>query len=256
MAKRFIKLYEQITRWGWYTNVNTAHLFIHLLLKANYGESECAGQKICRGQMLTSLPALAADTGLTVKEVRTALAHLVKTGEVADKSTNKFRLITITKYNEYQASETADPDRQKAAKGQTGGSPEAGSGHHNKKNKDDLKDCLEKREDKEAPGQFVPPTVAEVRDYVNAHGLDMTSSKFIDYYTGNGWMIGSTPMTDWRAAARVWAQREKDRKNQYYENPAHNYHQRDYSGEQEAAVNRMMARIEEEHIRRIMEMDD
>ena len=63
MAKRFIKLYEQITRWGWYTNVNTAHLFIHLLLKANYGESECAGQKICRGQMLTSLPALAAGHG-------------------------------------------------------------------------------------------------------------------------------------------------------------------------------------------------
>ena len=240
MAKRFIKLYEQITRWGWYTNVNTAHLFIHLLLKANYGDSECAGQRICRGQMLTSLPALASDTGLTVKEVRTALAHLVKTGEVADQSNNRFRLITITKYNEYQASETDDPDSRKAAKGQAVGSLRAGSGHHHKKNKEDLNIISEKREDKEANGPFVPPTAEEVRNYANALGLDMTASQFVDYYTGNGWMIGSTPMKDWRAAARVWAQREKDRKNQHCDNPAQNYHQRDLSGAQEAAFDRMM----------------
>ena len=72
----------------------------------------------------------------------------------------------------------------------------------------------------------------------------MTSSEFIDYYQSNGWMVGSTPMRDWRAAARTWARRQKERGKPDLL-PAQDYHQRDYSGAQEAAFERMMEQIRE-----------
>ena len=77
MAGRFIKLYEQITHWGWYQDGNTFRLFIHLLLKANYDDSVFEGVPVKRGQVVTSLPRLSKETGMTVMEIRTAIKHLI-----------------------------------------------------------------------------------------------------------------------------------------------------------------------------------
>ena len=37
----------------------------------------------------------------------------------------------------------------------------------------------------------------------------MDPQGFVDYYTSNGWKVGSHTMKDWRAAARNWARKEK-----------------------------------------------
>ena len=115
-AGGYISLHRQILDWGWFKNANTLQLFIYLLLAANFTDGVFEGQVIKRGQIATSLPALAKNTGLSVKEVRTALKHLIGTGEVADSSSNRFRVITIVKYDEYQR--RAD---KKAGKGQAKG---------------------------------------------------------------------------------------------------------------------------------------
>ena len=133
MAGRFIKLYEKMLSWEWYHDINTFRLFIHLLLKANYKDTNWKGIVILRGQLVTSLPSLASQTGLTTRQVRVSLDKLKMTGEVADKVTNRYRLITIVKYDEYQSdgrqngSQTADKtagkrqadDRQMTGKCQT-----------------------------------------------------------------------------------------------------------------------------------------
>ena len=36
MANRWVKLFEKITEWEWYKDSNTARVFFHLLVKANY----------------------------------------------------------------------------------------------------------------------------------------------------------------------------------------------------------------------------
>ena len=36
-------------------------------------------------------------------------------------------------------------------------------------------------------------------------GYSIRASKFIDYYTSNGWKVGKNPMKDWKAAVRSWA---------------------------------------------------
>ena len=37
---------------------------------------------------------------------------------------------------------------------------------------------------------------------------------FMDHYTSNGWMVGSNPMKDWKAAIRTWEQRQGNERPQ------------------------------------------
>ena len=56
--------------------------------------------------------------------------------------------------------------------------------------------------------RFVPPTQAEIEAYVREAKLAMDPQEFLDYYTANGWKVGSHAMKDWHAAARNWARKE------------------------------------------------
>lgn len=98
----FVKLYRKILGWEWYTDVPTKTLFIHLLIVANRYPTRWRGQEIKTGQKITSLANLAEETGLTLQQTRTALKKLEKNGELSIKSTNKFTLITVENYAEYQ----------------------------------------------------------------------------------------------------------------------------------------------------------
>ena len=75
----FIVIYRDILNWEWYTDVNTAHLFVHCILKANHTDANWRGVEIKRGSFITSLQSLSTETGLTVKQVRNSLEKLEKT---------------------------------------------------------------------------------------------------------------------------------------------------------------------------------
>lgn len=86
----------------WYTDPFTMHLLRHCRLRANFENNKWRGITVERGQFITSLKTLSTETGLSVKQVRTALEKLEKTGYVASKATNKNRIITVVFYNEEQ----------------------------------------------------------------------------------------------------------------------------------------------------------
>ena len=123
----FVKLYRKILGWEWYTDVPTKTLFIHLLIVANRYPARWRGQEIKAGQKITSLANLAEETGLTLKQVRTALKKLEKSGEITSKGANKFTLITIENYALYQGCDDEE-GKQKANKGQTKGKQKANKG--------------------------------------------------------------------------------------------------------------------------------
>lgn len=52
------------------------------------------------------------------------------------------------------------------------------------------------------PKRFVPPTLAEVQSYVAERQSPVDPQGFIDFYESKGWMVGKTPMKDWKAACR------------------------------------------------------
>ena len=116
MDEPYIKLYKKLLKWEWYDDPNTKVLFLHCLLKANYQETRWHGVSLEPGQFITSLPKLAEELNLSIKQVRVALDHLKQSGEVADKGQTKYRIITVLKWDEYQGQ-----GRQRADKGQTKG---------------------------------------------------------------------------------------------------------------------------------------
>ena len=57
--------------------------------------------------------------------------------------------------------------------------------------------------------RFTAPTIEDVEQYAKEKGLNMNAERFVDYYASKGWRVGSSPMKDWRAAARNWAARDE-----------------------------------------------
>lgn len=98
----FVKISRSILDWEWYEDVVSRCVFFHCILRANWKDTEWKGQKIKRGQFVTSLSNLARETGFTVRQTRTALDHLQSTGELTNLSTSKYRIITVNNYNKFQ----------------------------------------------------------------------------------------------------------------------------------------------------------
>lgn len=102
----YIKLYRKMLEWDWYDDTNTKVVFLHLLLTANYKDTEWHGIPLKRGDVVTSIHKLATDLKLSDQNVRTALSHLKLTGEITSKSHRKFSIISIKNYNQYQEDNT------------------------------------------------------------------------------------------------------------------------------------------------------
>lgn len=67
------------------------------------------------------------------------------------------------------------------------------------------KDSIGKESGADKPptrSRFVPPTLEEVAAYVQERGSKVDPQGFIDFYAAKGWLIGKTPMKDWKAACR------------------------------------------------------
>lgn len=98
----FIKIDRNIMRWRWFKNKNTLIVFLWLLIEANVSDHEFEHEIIHRGEVATSFRNIGISTGLTIQEVRTAFLHLKSTGEITSRSCNRYQVITITNYNQYQ----------------------------------------------------------------------------------------------------------------------------------------------------------
>lgn len=101
----WIKLHKKFLEWGWYKEPFMVQLFIHLLLLANFEDKEWKGINIKRGQVITGRYSLSENTGISAQSIRTCLKKLKSTSEITIKSTNKYSIITIVKYNDYQNNE-------------------------------------------------------------------------------------------------------------------------------------------------------
>lgn len=116
----YIKLYRRMMKWGWYTDTPTKCVFLHLLFVASYEGYYYKGVYLEPGQTVASIRQIATDTGLTVKQVRTAINHLKRTQEVAQSTNGKISVFTINNYAQYQG-EGTDKGKQRAQKGHSEG---------------------------------------------------------------------------------------------------------------------------------------
>ncbi len=98
----FLKLCRDILEWGWYKTPVVCRLFIHCLLEANYKDNIWYNISIERGSFITSHGELAERTGLSRKQVQTALKKLSKTNDLIVESNKRYTKITIINYEKLQ----------------------------------------------------------------------------------------------------------------------------------------------------------
>lgn len=106
-----MRLHRQLLEWEWFDNSQMVHIWVYFLLKANYQDNKWHGIDIPRGSFITSLDTICKDTGLSLQSVRTCMNKLKSTGEITIKSTNKYSVITICKYETYNF-EYSDANKQ------------------------------------------------------------------------------------------------------------------------------------------------
>lgn len=88
------------------------------------------------------------------------------------------------------------------------------------------------KESEEKKPRFYPPTLEELKKYIDDNKYNVDPERFIDYYTANGWTVGKNRMKDWKAAVRNWDRSQKSGGRMRQESTAKtkfsNFEQRSY----------------------------
>ena len=57
---------------------------------------------------------------------------------------------------------------------------------------------------------FLKPTIEDVEYYCKERNSIIDAELFFDYYESIGWIVGKSPMKDWKATIRTWEKREDE----------------------------------------------
>ena len=63
---------------------------------------------------------------------------------------------------------------------------------------------------KKGSSRFQKPTIEEIRQYCLEKGYNVDAEQFFNFYESKGWVVGKSPMKNWRAAVCTWNKREKE----------------------------------------------
>ena len=102
MNESWIKLFRKFLDWEWFHDDAMVKMWLYLLLMANYEDRKWQGGVVKRGELVTSIPTLMRDLNRTKQQIRTSLLRLVNTKEITLKTTHRYTIITICKYESYQ----------------------------------------------------------------------------------------------------------------------------------------------------------
>ena len=206
----WIKLHRSLKYWRYYDDTNAVRLLIHLLVSVNYEPKKWHEITVEAGQLVCSWDTLSRETGLSKQQVRTSMTKLEKSGEVTRKTTNKWQLISLTKWDELQDVNTQITD--KPTHKQHTSNTQITPTKESKENKE-----VKETKNRERGYKFSPPTIEEVEDYFFEKGLNdykIEAQKFWHYYEANGWKVGKNKMKKWKSAASGWISRIENFKNQ------------------------------------------
>lgn len=152
----WVKIHRAVLDWGWADIPEMFSFWMHLILSANHEDKEWHSMVIPRGSLVTTTEKLSIQTGLSISQVRTALTRLTKGGEIEVNSTNKFSIVTICKYADYQddlRSESQTNDKQIANESQSNRNQIATNKKERREEKEDISSDISKKKktDKTSP---------------------------------------------------------------------------------------------------------
>lgn len=200
---RFDAGFVKVPRW-WWTALEKApaawaKVWVFVAMEANISPRPFEGRTIQPGQLVTSVAKLARECGVTVDQTRAALRAIQKANAGTIETTSKYSVITL-----FESNGCGDPSLMKS---QTESQTESQAlSQTNPKREPNNKKNREGRIERGA--KFSPPTPAEVSAYGAEMGFQIDGDRFCDFYASKGWIVGKSPMKDWRAAVRSWKARD------------------------------------------------
>lgn len=202
MDNGWIKLHRKFLDWEWFNIDHMTKVFLFLLLSANHEDKEWQGRVIKRGQLVTGRDSLSKKTGVSHQSIRTCITRLKSTSEITIESTNKYTIITITKYEDYQGSN--EESTSKSTSKSTNEQPTTNQQLTTNKN---IRIKELKNKDTKHSRNIIPPEKEWVEKYCLERKNGIDAQVFIDHYTNTNWRIGKPPgypMKDWEASIRTW----------------------------------------------------
>ena len=196
-------------------------LWVHLLCSAAYEPTPAllGGKSIILqpGQLTTGRKQLAVNSGISESKVERTLKAFENAQLIEQQKTNKNRLISILSWYESQPSEQQNERPVNNKRTTTEQRADTLEEEKNIRNKTIGADRPPRAK------RFTPPTLAEDQSYVAERHSAVDPQGFIDFYEAKGWLVGKTPMKDWKAACRnaeKWERWEHDAKQSNPEQPA------------------------------------
>jgi hypothetical protein len=198
----WIKLHRKMSKWEWASDSNTFSLAIHFLLDASHEETKVKGIKLEAGQLIYGRKKWSAKTGLSEQNLRTCINRLIESDFLTSKSTNKYTIVTIEKWDEYQMKE------EKSTSKLTNHQPAT---NHIQECKEEIyKDYIYYKKGNLLQRDFIPPD--EWLDIALQHGFALgEASKHFQIF--KNWHIANeVSYADWTAAWEVWLIKQKDKR--------------------------------------------
>lgn len=202
----YIKLFRKLVKWRWYQDSVVKDLFLHCLIFASFRDFNWMDQMLKAGQFVTSYKNLSQELGFSVQQIRTALKKLESTGEITSKSTNKFTVITVVNWANYQSDEdyiNTESNNRTTNEQQTDNKRTTNEQQHRKNNKNNknIKNS-EKR-------TCVRPLLSQISDFIKANNLNVDAEKFFKHYSERDWLTADgKPIDDWQSVVRSWSKKE------------------------------------------------
>lgn len=199
----YIKIWRQLTSWEWYDDPNTLRVFLHLLLNASWAPNKWQGITLQPGQLVTGRKKLAAELKLSERKIRTSLTKLKSTSEIAIKTTSKYSIITICKWETYQPDEATKRPAKRPAERPTSDQQTTTTkeGKEYKEYKEGVPPPSPQRKKK----MFTPPSFDEVKEYATTRNRTDLTKSFFDYYHEGDWQDKEgKPVKNWKQKFITW----------------------------------------------------
>lgn len=221
MENSWVKLHRESLK-HWLYNENRPHTrreaWEDMLLLCNHSDEKVLIDGVLfdckRGQSVKSMNSWANEFKWSIQQVKTFFRILRGEGMIETEGLRKSTRVTICNYEIYQDQQPADNLEKTST--QPADNFEITT-NKNVKNKEEyissdksseINPSVETPENLKPVKKFVPPTFEEAKDYFAIKLRDnnlpvdanIITTKFINYYTANGWMVGKNKMKDWKAA--------------------------------------------------------
>lgn len=207
--KGWIKLHRKVLDcWIWSDKpYDKARAWIDLLLLAMHHEKKIISEEkfitVPRGSYMTSVLKLSERWGWSRNKVKRFLDLLEREKMLKTNRTNTGTLVTIVNYEVYQIdnlpSEPTDEPINEPVNEPTTEPPSEPTDEPQNKNVKNVKN--------ERKNTFCPPTVDEVREYIQTVGSKVDPEAFVAFYESKGWLVGKSKMKSWKAAITTWEKR-------------------------------------------------